>query len=784
MNNNQNQFKNPSNKKIMIRDWSSLMERAVELLDFDLSRIALDSLFQDLNMIRGGIEKIDNVLQNDVTADEQKMNRLFEDHDLLKQAEQKLLRHLHQREIERNSHKAALENKAYSFLDKEEWLENEEDSPEKAETPSRKPKNNENVPVKCELRFAKDLGANVAKELTRKKDQYYLKMKDGQEIKLNSEVEIQDEEENGNFVKKKIITLSMPREDQTTHEPLRKSHSEKIPVNIDLHHHVHPRPESQKEEFSDRERPEQSDHFSKKNSQHGHGHDFREVAGRTESQGSARMGQTEEAQDSSRFRKQKTVSGFEEVSGDGRDLNNWERRATDGTGKQNSGNNIHGSNIQYSDFNMDKEIKIPFQDSQPPETIENVDSVVEPEPEPMRPKKENKRSIKEIIMDHNKFDEEQEQFQTDRNGAERFVHSIEDEQMMRKTKEAENSREKDSQNYSKDPNEMIYSREQTEEGGQGGSGMDDTNKKFYPKQRREEKWEEEAQQVDQANATPKQNFYSREQAQNNRNTLNQLIKNPKGQSHRNRMNDLKTHQMSDHLPNNLESLQTVNSNWMTGREDSAHESGNFGQTRGRTKTNEDSQNGVKSFGEIIQDSISGRDQENDYYGQKPGQVERVSHPDEKPPIVPQWKEPVQPICVREVPDKVYRGRENQNDYYEHEPGRVERRSHLEEKPEPVSVVTKPEQIPICIRELPNNHLRGREATYKSIQKENPIRQSIVKEKRLSHKSRMMVLPINKFGSRSNSRGMSVDEYNKRASSLTVNTGRFSRTSKASFLFLQ
>lgn len=733
MNKNQDQFKNPSNKKIMIRDWSSLMERAVDLLNHDLSSISLDALFQDLAVIRGGIERIDDVLQNDVTADEQKLNRLYEDHDLLKQCEQKLLVHLHQREIERNSHKEALQTKNYSFLDKEDWLENEDDSPEKAQTPSRQPESGENVQVKCELRFEENMGMDVHKELIRRDDQYFRKVRDGEEIRLNSQVEIQDEEEeNGNIVRKKIITLSMPREERPATEVIRRSHSEKIPVNIDLEHELHRRPESERDQYSDRDYEMQSGHMSKKDSQQANPIDSQEGSREADQPGSVGPPTHDEPEDPGRFRKQPTVSGFEEVSGDAGEVDNWNKPSSKGTGRQNSGKQIQGSNIQFSDFNVDKEIKIPFQDSQPPETIEHAESPgefkqrpePEAEPEPARPMIENKRSIKEIIMNHNKFeDEHQGQYQQNFNDVDVYANSIENTQMSGKNDHAENSQDIHSLKHSNDPNQMIYSRDHTMETQEqpGEPGMEDTSKRFYPNQREESKREEGGQQVDQANATPKQKFYPREQTQNNRNTLNQLIRNQTGQSHRSRMNDLKTHQISDHIPNNLESLQTVNSNWITGREDSAFESGNFGQTRGRSGTNEDGQQDIKSFGEIIQDSISGRDHENNYYGYKPGRVERVSHPDDKS------KQP-----------------------------------RAQERPKPQ---------PKVVREVPREEQRQRQRVPVRVQE--PV-EPIIKEKRLSHRSKMIVLPVTKFGSRSNSRGMSLEEYNKRASSLTVKTTRFSR----------
>jgi hypothetical protein len=730
MNIKPDQFKSSSNKNEAFDDWSYLMQRVEELLTNNISGMSNEALFGDLSIIRGGIREINEILKNNVTLNENKMNRLYEDLDLFKQTEEKLLTVLRKRDIERSSHKEALESKSNSFLDNMDDydLEDDEESPEKVVTPSQKISNSENNQIKCELKFGGDLDAKVFKELIKKDGEYFRKMKNGTEVKLDSQVEIQDEDDGENVIKKKVITLSMPRQSNTNVvEGLRKSHSESTPINLQVDPDLYRRHESEKDHYSDKGYEICSNQMSRKESPHVSGNiqvnhqddqEDQEDLQNIENSGEIIMNSNE----TDRFKKGNTISGYEEVSGDLTNQNTWERQQTKETGYNDT---VNESNVRMSELNIDKEIKIPFQDSNPPETIEHEESLDQSQPEKIEPEIPYKESIKELIINSDQFKDENSNNLNEDIKKDFEVYNNSDEPHEDSHQyEAQNSQELAESNSLHKRNVDIYSRENSGPkilNENQEVSLDETSKKFYTKPSESNFENQNCDEIDQQKCTSKEPFYSKNNSQKNKNTLDQLIRNKTTQSHRNRMNDLNAFPNSNHIPNNLESLNTVHSNWMTNRDDSTYESGHFNKQRGPQVKNEENSNEIKSLGEIVQESVSRQDQKNDYYEYKPARIERVSHPDE----------------------------------YEQKP-------RYQPKPQYTRV--------------------------SRTRKENPYEETFskpknyIKEQRLSHTSKLVVLPLRGRGNTSGNknRGSSIEEYNKRASSLTIKTKKISGSSKNIF----
>ena len=710
MNNNSDQFKYAPNKNVVISDWSTLIERADELLSEDISRIPLEVLFDELKIIRGGIQQISDMIKNDITADEQTMNQLAEDFELLEATKEKLLIHLRKREVERSSHKEALESRANSFLDNDEMMEmeeDEEDSPEKAGSPKIVPEDIQNVPLKCELKFEKDLKFDFHKDLIKKDGQYFRKMKDGSQIKLNSQVEIQDEEDGDKKVKKKVITLSMPREDKPVVEGLRKSHSESIPVNLEIDPDLYKRAESDKDQYSNKGYTICSNQVSGGESQIQNQMGDPRMANSEETQRKiSQEGKGQTSMEDDMFKKNGQASEYEEVSGDLKE-EEWRRQQTGGGSPQMQFEKTEGSNMQMSDLKSDQEIRMPFQESQAPETIDHVDSIEDSKQEVIMPAKKIKRSIKEIIMDQQRYEE------TETNGTDEHQTNFdgytngegESKPLTRHASQEEGGGKVD-----------IYSRENsgvrkvTQE---SENDLNDTSRKFYTSNTREVYNMDLGGEVDQQNETSKKPFYPKNEV-SKKNTLNELISQQKEQSHREKMNELNTQQNSDHLRVNLESLQTVNSNWIPGKDESGYESINQGKQKGKSQFSDENSKQIKSLNEIVHETMN-RHKDTDYYSYRPANLERISHPDE--------------------PNRQGKRREKG---------------------------LRPRERPYEVRE--ERREQGRPKKFG------------VKEKRLSHKSKMIILPMKKreWATGKKMRGLSLEEYNKRASSLTMKTSRYSR----------
>ena len=822
MNNNQDQFKYAPNKKASIGSWSSLIKRANELLTKNISQLPLESLFEDLKIIRGGIQKISDIMNVEVTANEKKVNELAQDLELLQAAKRKLLMHLRQREIERNSHKEALQSRDDPFLgseDQEDVEFEDDETPEQNKSPQ--PQDiPEHIPVKCELKFGKDLNPKISKDLVKKGSKYYRKMDNGTEVELKSEVEIQDFGEGQERIKKKIITLSMPRSSKQEQEPegIRKSHSESIPVNLNIDPDLYRRPESEKDHYSGKDVNICSDQGSQDQNQ----------GSQVNLAPSIEMSK----ESTQRFKKGETSQNYEEVRDE-----EWSQGPS-GQNLMNFGK-MNDSNVEMSELNTDQDIKMPFGDSGPPQTLEQTGSFEQSQP----PKFQQKRSVKEIIMNHQKFEEQMEK-------QNQYNNQKTNESNMLPGSHGASGKQFSSHHPSKGKIE-IYSNHNTVEGNQtqdfeesGGPDPNDTSKKFYSSQTDGVYSNQESWSKIQQNAKTKNDFYKNGNSQNKKNSLNQLIRNETGQSHRDRMNELTVNPISKNLKINLESMQTVNSGWIPGKDDSGYEQG----SKGKTQLSQDNSGEIKSLGEIVHTNVTQPvELENDYFGRKPGDIERISHPDQplisrnrrNRPRTPR-EEIVEPQNENTHPQyhqntnlqEPYHQKNTQNNYvnqpshnqentqnesyenhesvhannyqnqksnnyqnqtisqnknYKNQESRSKPNPQIQVQPQ----IKQPDNnISKCFtsynqRPIPEEQNRNRwtrnerkAPEYESYPErdQEDFRFRKVKEKRLSHKSKMIVLTAESRKNRSgrNYRGVSLEDYNKKASSMTIKTSRFSR----------
>ena len=815
MNNNPDQFKYAPNKKASIGDWSSLIKRAEELLTKNISQLPLESLFEDLKIIRGGIQKISDIMKIEVTASEKKVNELAQDLELLEATKGKLLMHLRQREIERNSHKEALQSRDDPFLGSEDQGEvefEEDESPEQQQTPKSR-ETPQNIPLKCELKFGKDLNPKFSKDLVKKGDKYYRKMHDGTEVELKSEVEIKDCEEGEQKIKKKIITLSMPRSSRTEQEPegMRKSHSESIPVNLNIDPDLYRRPESEKDHYSEKNMNICSNQNS--NQQSGQG-----------SQGNMAPSLEMQGESQGNFKKGEVSGNYEEV---GENQEEWSQGPSGGN--HMNFEKMNDSNVQMSDLNTDQDIKMPFGESGPPETVEQTESFEQSHP----PQMQQKRSVKEIIMNHQKFEEQmekQDQFDKQKTfGSHNYPES-----------QGASGKQFSSNHQSKGKID-IYSNQNTAEGNQtleleesGGPDPNDTSKKFYSSQTEGVYSNQESLRMDRQNATTKDGFYKSGDLQKKKNSLNQLIRNQTGQSHRDRMNELTVNPISGNLKINLESMQTVNSGWIPGKGESGFEQG----SRGKSQFSEEQSGEIRSLGEIVHNNVTQPvELENDYFGRKPGDIERISHPDQ--PLVsnrtnrrrPRSPRKEVPVPEREEFDsredqgenwegqqnrqntqnsRNYRDRQmsqnyqnNRNVNYENNQNKKDINFENRRKVEPSYLEISQNQIEKCMvtdfgrpkvsvpKQTTRNRWTRKERNVPEYEpyperEQDDFKIRKVKEQRLSHKSKMIVLTAESRKNRSNRkyRGVSLEDYNKKASSITMKNSRFSRPGISIKLFLK
>lgn len=866
---NPDQFKYGGDDEEGSDEWSTIMGRAQDLFDENFGEVSTEDLLEDLRMVRVGIHQIREMMRTEITADEQTMNQLYSDYELLGDVKQKLVEHLRLREPERPSIKEALHSNPDSFLENNDLLEMEEDeeeTPSKPKSPGVPQPAEQAGPTKWQLKLGSNLGPEVLKELVKQGDDYYRKMKDGTKIKLNSEVEIQDEAEGEALVRKKVITLSMPRENKSVVEGLRKSNSETMPPNLQIDPDLYRRHETEQARYDARgfqvcHNQESPDHSGVPLTVPG-----REASQHTDSKDLPReeaLG--EKTEEADRFRKQKTVSGYEEVSGEGHpNAEMWGPKDSTSMIKLVEFDNTLGSNAQVSELRSNHEMQMPFPDSQVRETNGHTESLEASKPEDNRMPPNKPSSIKKLIMSEHKFEESY----TNGPGGNKQVYnnSLEPSQPITR----QESQEMGSDFGGKHLEEQrvdIYSKGPTLAQEEEETPLNDTSRKFYNNKNTKNQGEPETREVDQQNETSKKPFYQRDEAGKKKNTLNDLIAQPN--NHRLRMDDLAQPQHCV-MQMNLESLQTVNSNWMSGREESGGESIHKA-TKPQTHFSEKGNKNIKSLNEIVTDNISRQNQEEDlYYNYQPDKPERVSHPDDlvqkQKPLVPIQPVPMEPnmpsMCMAapvqrlnitrtvkiEDPDSrnrtrghnqyngteprqpptnnnkpVYRKslpRENENrypdwryrtrghyQYYGTEPRqpptyhkRPDYRRNMpreNEKRYPdwrhrirgqvESFPSEPKQQPTCYREPIQRLPSPRKVEIEPRDWSNRNSQGFgFKEKRLSHRSKMIVIPTRsrRFEEASKSRGVSLEDYNKRASSITMNSSRYSvRGKKAIFEIL-